>query len=79
MNRSTLSGLINSMTAELDSLLTLMVLTFPHAVVIELIWPKSAVGGRLVINTLAEVGRGVAAAVAAVAGARTAIGKMTCL
>ena len=72
INRSTLSGLMNSMTAELDSLLTLMVLTFPHAVVIELIWPKSAVGGRLVIKTLAEVGRGVAA----VAGARTAISKM---
>ena len=68
---------MNSMTAELDSLLTLMVLTFPHAVVIELIWPKSAVGGRLVINTLAEVGRGVAAAAADVAGALTAIGKIT--
>ena len=68
---------MNSMTAELDSLLTLMVLTFPHAVVIELIWPKSAVGGRLVINTLAEVGRGVAAAATLVAGALTAIGKIT--
>ena len=68
---------MNSMTAELDSLLTLMVLTFPHAVVIELIWPKSAVGGRLVINTLAEVGRGVDVAAALVAGALTAIGKIT--
>ena len=60
MKRSTLSGLMNSMTAELDSLRTLMVRTFPHAVVIELMRSKLAVGGKFVMRTLAEVGRAVA-------------------
>ena len=47
MNRSTLSGLINSMTAVLFSLRTLTVRTLPHAVVIALILSKVAVAEAL--------------------------------
>ena len=48
------------MTAELLSLRTLMVRTLPHAVVIELMLANDAVGGKLAINTLADLGLEVA-------------------